>query len=250
MLLLAPVLVSCLGAVDPQAQAVRLPGRHNVLFVGNSHTYTNDLPAMYRALARLAGDTALRVASLAQPNFALEDHWAVGALQRSLQGSHWEFVVLQQGTSALPASQANLRSWAETLGAAIRAAGAEPVLYQIWPAAARRADADAALTSYWNAAAAVNGLLAPAGDAFTAALAATPPLEPYAADGTHASREGTYLAALVLLERTLGIAPESLPPRIPGGSVDSVRVRRLQAAARVALGRSPARPADERGVLP
>ncbi len=245
-LLVAPVLISCLGALGPGDQAVQLPGTHNVLFVGNSHTYTNDLPAMYRSLARLRGDTALRVASIAQPNYALEDHWTVGAVQRSLAGSQWEFVVLQQGSSALPESQLHLRIWTEAFAPAIRDAGAEPVLYQIWPSASRRFDAEHTLTSYWNAAAAVEGLLAPAGDAFTAALAAVPPLDPYAGDGTHASREGTYLAALVLLERTLDIAPESLPPRIPGASVDSARVRALQQAARIALERSPARPTAAR----
>jgi DNA-binding beta-propeller fold protein YncE len=48
----------------------------------------------------------------------------------------------------------------------------------------------------------------------------------------------------VLVERLLGVPPESLPPRIPGSSTDSLRVRRLQAAARVALDRTPARPSE------
>lgn len=244
--LLAPLLVSCLAALDPQAGVVRVPGTHNVLFVGNSHTYTNDLPGMYRSLARTMGDTALRVASLAQPNYALEDHWLVGTVQRSLAGSRWEFVVLQQGSSALLTSQQHLLSWTETFAPAIGEAGAEPVLYQIWPVESRRGDAPATLTSYWNAAEAVDGILAPAGDAFTAALAADPPINPYSSDGNHATREGTYLAAVVLLERTLGIEPESLPPRIPGSSVDSLRVRRLQAIARIAIDRSPARPTEPR----
>ncbi|MBX3132028.1 MAG: hypothetical protein KF689_01415 [Gemmatimonadaceae bacterium] len=244
-----PVLGGCLGILTADQRVPRLPGTHNILFVGNSHTYTNNLPAMVRTLARSLGDTALRVASIAEPNYALDDHYYRGVVHQALEGSSWRWVVLQQGTSALPESQLHLQAWTRVFAPMARAAGAEPVLYQIWPMLSRRFDAEAALLSYATAAHVVEGILAPAGDAFTAALDAEPPLNPYATDGMHASREGTYLAALVLLERMLGIAPESLAPEIPGGSSDSLRVRRLQAAARVALDRTPARPGQGAEVL-
>ncbi|WKW13181.1 hypothetical protein Strain138_002497 [Pseudogemmatithrix spongiicola] len=240
--LCAPLAAGCLELLEPQRDPPRLPGTRNILFVGNSHTYTNDLPRMVRDLARSMGDTGLRVASVAEANYALSDHYATGVVHEALAGSAWRWVVLQQGTSALPESQVHLQTWARAWAPHIRTAGAEPVFYQIWPSSGRRFDAAAALLSYATAATVTEGILAPAGDAFTAALAATPPLDPYSSDGLHANREGTYLAAVVLIERMLGIPPESLPPRIPGGGSDSVRVRRLQAAARVALDRTPARP--------
>lgn len=240
--LCAPFVAGCLELLEPDREPPRLPGTRNILFVGNSHTYTNDLPRMVRDLARSMGDTALRVASVAEANYALSDHYATGVVHAALAGSSWRWVVLQQGTSALPESQQHLQTWARAWAPHIRTAGAEPVLYQIWPSTSRRFDAAAALASYASAATVVEGILAPAGDAFTMAMAAEPPLNPYSGDGLHANREGTYLAALVLMERMLGIAPESLPPRIPGGAADSLRVRRLQAAARAALERTPARP--------
>lgn len=240
--LCAPLAAGCLELLEPQRDPPRLPGTRNILFVGNSHTYTNDLPRMVRDLARSMGDTALRVASVAEANYALSDHYATGVVHAALERSSWRWVVLQQGTSALPESQLHLQTWARAWAPHIRTAGAEPVFYQIWPSSGRRFDAAAALLSYATAATVTEGILAPAGDAFTAALAATPPLDPYSGDGLHANREGTYLAAVVLIERMLGIQPESLPPRIPGGAADSARVRRLQAAARVALDRTPARP--------
>lgn len=232
----------CLLLSAPSPDVPRLAGTRNILFVGNSHTYVNDLPQMVKTLAWSVGDTGLRVASITAPNFALEDHYGIGTVQETLRESSWRWVVLQQGTSALPESQINLKTWTAAFAPYIRDAGAEPVLYQIWPMNTRRFDAAAALTSYSNAAKAVDGILAPAGDAFTAALAADPPIDPYAPDGLHANREGTYLAALVLLDRILGIAPESLEPWIPGSTSDTTRVRALQAAARVALDRTPARP--------
>ena len=48
-------------------------GGHHVLFIGNSLTMVNDLPATLAAIATAAGDT-IRVASEVAPNLALIDH--------------------------------------------------------------------------------------------------------------------------------------------------------------------------------
>jgi hypothetical protein len=50
----------------------RVSGQH-VLFIGNSLTYTNDLPGTVAALASQVSDT-IRVQSVALPNLALIDH--------------------------------------------------------------------------------------------------------------------------------------------------------------------------------
>jgi hypothetical protein len=160
--------------------------------------------------------------------------------------SNWEFVVLQQGTSALPESQVDLIFWAERFDPVIRAAGAEPVMYQIWPLASQRYNADASLTSYYNAAAAIGAIHAPAGDAFTAALDSAPGIGVYHFDGLHASHRGTYLAALVILTRLGGAEPLTLPPTIPGFAEDTAIVRLLQRAATEALSRTEARPTTPR----
>lgn len=238
---------ACVGVLGPGTTRIsELAGNRRVLFIGNSQTYQNDLPGMLQSLARLAGDTALRAASVAYPDYALEDHMAAGSARQALRDASWEFVVLQQGTSAQPASQVHLEFWTTQFDPLVRGAGAEPVLYQIWPLATRRFDADAALTSYHNAAVAVGGILAPAGDAFTAALDADLGIGVYAFDGLHASYRGTYLAALVLLARISNVGPDALPPIVPGFAEDSSVVRALQRAATLALDRNPARPTVRR----
>lgn len=233
---------ACNGALGPAHELPSLVGDRRVLFVGNSHTYVNDLPKMLQRLARLAGDTALRTASIAYPNYALEDHFATQEAPQALEQSDWEFVVMQQGTSAADESQVHLAFWADQFEPLVRGAGAEPVMYQIWPLASQRYLADAALQSYHNATVEVLGILAPAGDAFTAALDENFGVGVYANDGLHASPRGTYLAALVLLSRLTDVAPGSLPPTIPGFSEDTSVVRLLQRAATTALARNPARP--------
>lgn len=248
LILLVAALASggCVAPFGPSRHVPRASGNQAVLFIGNSHTYTHDVPQMVETLARWMGNDSLETAAIAEPNFALEDHLALGVAEAALKKSSWRWVVMQQGTSALPESQLHLLFWAAAFEPFIRESGAEPVMYQIWPMSSRRFDADAALTSYWNAAAAVRGLLAPAGDAFTAAMELEPPLDPYSSDGLHANRYGAYLSAVVIFQRITGIEPSALPPRIPGASVDSNTVRKLQQAAATALARSPARPTENR----
>ncbi len=238
LLLLSPAIAACrLNAVT----APSFPdGGTRVLFIGNSLTEYNDLPGMFESLARLAGKTDVRAGKITFGNFSLEDHWNEGTARRALSDSRWEFVVMQQGSSALPESQVHLRTWASRFAPMVRASGAEPVLYMVWPYSSRLFDFPNVLQSYQNAAAAINGVFAPAGDAWTAHgdLAAT-----YSFDGLHPTSRGTYLAALVLVERLLGVSPEQLPPTIPGSNVDPNEVRALQRAAEQALNRNPARPA-------
>src|SRR4051812_31473667 len=74
------------------------------LFVGNSLTYTNDLPGLVRALAAAVGHP-LAVASVALPDYSLEDHWNQGDALRAIARGGWSFVVLQQGPSSLEDSR-------------------------------------------------------------------------------------------------------------------------------------------------
>jgi hypothetical protein len=244
-LLILPLIVlsGCLGLLSPDVEVPKLTGTFRVLFIGNSHTYENNVPAMVQAIARQWGNYELQTAKVAFPNFALEDHAYEGTALKALQGSDWEYVVLQQGTSAAPSSQEHLRGWSMWWAPHIAAANAEPVMYQIWPHVSRRFDAPAALSSYAGAAIAIDALLAPAGDGLTAALDSNADIRVYSGDGLHASRRGAYVAALTIVARLLPIDVELLPPEIPGSNDPELVVRELQRAAARALARNPARPA-------
>jgi hypothetical protein len=98
-------VIGCLGA--DSASGPQQPTREGrpVLFVGNSLTYFNDLPLIVEALADsvpgLAAEQRLSTAMAAYPDFALYDHWADGTAVRAIDGSKWNVVILQQGSSAL-----------------------------------------------------------------------------------------------------------------------------------------------------
>lgn len=184
-----------------------------VLFVGNSLTYVNDLPLVVRALSKAArADSAIRVGMVAYPDYSLEDHWARGDAQRAIASSGpWDVVVLQQGPSSLESSRALLVDFASRYAAVARAAHATPAMYAVWPTIDRQQDFDRSAESYRIAADSVHALLFPVGDAWRAAWKRDASLQLYASDGLHPSTEGTYLAALVIVQRLTGRSPLGMP---------------------------------------
>ena len=208
------------------AVVVLQPAPTRVLFVGNSLTYANDLPAVVCALARAAGRQAV-CEMIAKPDFSLEDHWNDSATRQAINRG-WDVVVLQQGPSALPASRVLLVDYAKRLDGEIRRNGGRTAVYMVWPAETRRGDFSAVSQSYAAAAKAVHGLLLPVGDAWRAAWAIDAQLPLYGPDRFHPSPTGTYLAALVIYEGIFG-APAPLAP-VMGGTIANVET--LQRAAR------------------
>jgi hypothetical protein len=205
-------VAGCGGGGGPSEPQTRL-GRP-VLFVGNSLTYTHDLPLVVEALADSAGAPPLAVAMIAGPDAALSDHWdatGVTAARPTIARGGWEVVVLQQGPSSRDDSRALLRDYVGRFAAEIHAAGGAPALYQVWPAAPNQADFPRALESYALAADDVDGLLLPVGEAWLAAWRRDPDLPLYAADGLHQSPAGTYLAALTIVAQLTGRSPIGLP---------------------------------------
>ena len=185
-------------------------GDGGVLFVGNSLTYANELPEMVRALALASGKT-LRIGVVANPDWSLEDHWSSGDARGEIQRGGWEVVVLQQGPSSLAESRALLIDYARRFAGEIRAAGAVPALYAVWPSRARFGDFDRASESYRLAAQDVNGLYLPVAAAWLIASEQAPDVKIYQIDGIHPTVEGSYLAAAVIYARLTGRRATGLP---------------------------------------
>jgi hypothetical protein len=206
-----------------------------VLFIGNSLTYANDLPGTLRRMALAAGDT-MQVTTVAEPNFALIDHYLGGSDALAVIASRrWDYVVLQQGPSTTPINRDSLIIATRFFAPHIRNAGAVPALYMVWPTSDRTAFFDAARISYQMAADTVDGIFMPAGRAWVKAWETDPTLTLYDADGLHPTAMGTYLAALVIYERLTGHDARLLPVNplvqgIPLGAPEAT-VRLLQRAA-------------------
>jgi hypothetical protein len=199
--LCAIVALLCAGSAfgqDPETPARR------VLFIGNSLTAANDLPGTVETLARVTGGPRIECRAITFANFSLEDHWNQGDARRAIREGGWSVVVLQQGPSALPESRVLLVRYAERFAAEAEKVGARTALYAVWPSRARSFDVDGVAASYAAAAEAVDGLLLPAGSAWTAAWKIDPELALHGADGFHPSPVGSLLAAVVIYQRLSG----------------------------------------------
>jgi hypothetical protein len=228
------ILVVALLAIASATQSAE-PRR--VLFIGNSLTAANNLPAMVEAIARQGGETIVPE-TVAFPDFSLEDHWMRGDAVRAVRRGGWFAIVLQQGPSALPESRVNLIEYARKFDGEARKVGAKTALYMVWPGLARPNAVEGVRQSYAKAASEVGGLLLPAGEAWRAAWRRDGSLTLYGSDGFHPSPLGTYLAALVIYQRLTGRSPVGLPSSLnsssgafPSIALSAARAALLQSAA-------------------
>jgi hypothetical protein len=208
----------CALALAPGAGATR------VLFVGNSLTEANRLPAMVAQLAPVEVDA--RVVG----GYALEDHWNLTDIADVIARGRYDLVVLQQGPSSLPESRANLLQWSHTFADAIRAAGGTPAFYTVWPESWRRSAFDAVISSYRAAARDTAGLLLPVGVAWKSVLRTHPKLALYGPDGFHPTRLGSYLAAVTIAAGLTKRSPVGLP-RLGVPAKTALVLQRAAAAA-------------------
>jgi hypothetical protein len=239
----ALALVACSLGTAPSAPE----GSLKVLFIGNSLTYENDLPRTVADLALSAGVAPCYCYQIAYPNYALEDHWDNREAVTALREATWDFVVMQQGPSALPSSRAHLILWATVWAQLIDSAGAQAVMYGVWPSVDRLFDFPNVADSYRAAADSIGALFAPAGEAWQQAWARDSTLPLYAADGFHPSPMGTYLAALMVFQRLYQHSPVDVQASaVVDGRVQAwppATVRLLQEAAAAANAAEDARAA-------
>ncbi len=202
------------GADDAGVYSHRTAGVESlaVLFIGNSLTYANNLPAIFEAFLISAGIEAA-VEAIAYSNYGLEDHWASRKTRRAIDEGDWDVVVMQQGPSATE-GRPSLLEYSKRFSEHIRAADAEPALYMVWPARSRSFDFDGVSDSYKAAAEAAGGILLPVGEAWRVAWKRDPQLALYGPDGFHPSVAGSYLAAAVMFRCLTSRDPRGLPAQL------------------------------------
>jgi hypothetical protein len=187
------------------------------------------VPALVEGLGHAAGLDRIRVASVAFPDYSLEDHWNRGEALDSIDRGVWDVVVLQQGPSSLPNSQTHLREWAGRFAERIRAAGGRPALYMVWPPVG--GFWDGVVAAYPAAATASDAALLPAGRAWQAVLAAHPEIPLYSPDQFHPSRAGAYLAALVIFGGLADRSTDGLTQQRPIDGLSAGVSKTLERAA-------------------
>ncbi|WP_286786263.1 MULTISPECIES: SGNH/GDSL hydrolase family protein [Pseudomonas] len=219
-------------AVFSQAQAGE---PLQVLFVGNSYTFYNQLPLMVRQMSVEAKQPrALEVKDVTVAGSSLKQHWARGDVQKVLASQHWDYVVIQD-FSLMPLQDAeSTRKYAGLVAQAARQAGAQPIFYLTW---ARQNDPSMQSTLdavYTQVAKENHGLLAPVGDAWKVALASQPQPTLFIADGSHPTYTGSYLAASVFYSLIYGNPPPA-PQAAQSSRFEHATAAELQQDAWTAL---------------
>lgn len=229
---------------------------YSILFIGNSYTYYNDMPTIFKNLGQSAGYT-LDVDSITKGSHKLSqfadpsDEYGKKVEQALTGTKKYDYVVLQeQSVRPITDDAPDFYSAVRNLAERIRKTGAEPILYSTWG----RKTGHSTLNTYgwtnesmtWKLAASyqkigdeLNIKVAHVGLAFYDIYTSKKGLELYDADITHPSFMGSYLSAMTLLSKIFNIDPSLATYN---GELPESRTNMFRDAAKKAVFETPAIP--------
>lgn len=167
-----------------------------VLFIGNSHTFFNDMPNIFANLVRGEG-IPCEVTMIAHGGWFLEQHLAEPETRFNILHGNYDYVVLQEHAHPFGPEEKMLTA-AAGLNEMIREAGSKPVAYMTWTRKGDEAGQEEMSAAYRKMAEQTGAILAPVGDEWWTYIHENPDVELYASDGAHASPTGSSLAAAVI----------------------------------------------------
>ncbi|HBZ02178.1 MAG TPA: hypothetical protein DEO84_12750 [candidate division Zixibacteria bacterium] len=229
-------LILCLFLLAASAQAQN--DTLKVLFIGNSHTYYNNLPGMFELLAQSGGHPVM-ADSNTPGGYALEGHRNNAITLAKIAQGGWDYVVLQE-QSLYPVIDfyryGSMYPSAVYLDSLIRAHGGHTALYMTWgwrgggqhdlnghysvPFVDYFQMQDTLTAAYVMLNNMLSSTILPAGCAWARAMRAQTTLDLWQPDNYHPKLEGSYIAACVFyaiffhqspvgLSYTAGLQPES-----------------------------------------
>jgi hypothetical protein len=221
-----------------QASATR-----NILIIGNSLVYFNEMPWMLEQIARSKNaQPPLHVEFSGASGLTLEQHWKMGKALRRINDERWDFVVLQAQSTEAVRTPAAFEEYAKRFDAAIRARHAHTVILETWAVNDARYPQHAFNEEYEKVAQRLGATLAPVGKAWSTLLAGGMQLFE---DDVHPNVAGSYLAACVLYAIAYGQSPsgamhtfdvhfdipEFYRRSLEHDSIDAAKAAAIQAAA-------------------
>lgn len=186
-----------------------------VLFIGNSFTYNNNLPRLIAELARAGKERPLRVADVGGGG-TLEQHWNRAEVLTKLRSRKWDYVVLQEYTLRAIDGRDKMDEYTRKFDAEIKKQGARTLLYSPWAWKSKPENLAPITKAHQELAKELKAAVVPVGTAWETVLAADKQLNLHAEDGRHPNLAGSYLAACVFYSVIYGKSPAGLPGRIGG----------------------------------
>jgi hypothetical protein len=215
--------IICLASVS-KAQDDTL----RVLFIGNSHTYYNDLPQLFYNLSLSGGHPVIKDASTIG-GYTLEQHSTNATTLEKISRGGWNYVVLQE-QSQYPVIDfyryGSMYYSARLLDSLITLHGSRTALYMTWGYRNGGRQTinghsspdfvdyfqmqDSVTSSYTMLAERLSAVLVPAGNAWAAARTIDTTLNLWQNDNYHPTLVGSYLAACVFYATFFNESPVGL----------------------------------------
>ena len=182
-----------------------------ILFIGNSHTYMNDMPELARQMMENATGEACEVFMLANPGKPLkwhmeEDYYSV---RFNVLYGKYDYCVIQEQAHPLPPEEDTVESIARLIDLC-KKANIAPVIFETWAEKRKPENQDEMNRRYRKLAREYGAILAPVGEVWEKTLADLndqSEYDLYFRDGEHASAVGDYLAAMVTVKAITGKMP-------------------------------------------
>jgi hypothetical protein len=201
------------------------------LFVGNSHTEANDLPALISAMMRSGSRPSTYVETVTQGGATLRFHWEEGIAAERIRSGRFTHVVLQgQNTESCFNSQ-EYAHYVSLFARLAGAKGAKVLLFGMWPRGpddpvydqtgitTPRLLAHCMALGVRRAAALSSTSVVDVASPWMRVLRERPTLRLWQSDQIHPSPAGTYLAACRFVEALSGRNAIGISARPPSVSV-------------------------------
>lgn len=169
-----------------------------ILFIGNSHTYFNDLPHRVSNRAEECGFPT-EVTMIAHGGWYLKQHVEEPDVKFNIKYGHYDYVVLQEHSHPFDHLE-DYEEAVKTLTAWIKEAGSVPVIYGTWSQKAEPQEQERMNETNRRLSQTYGTLYAPVGERWWSHQASCPEVEMYASDGAHASPAGSEFAAMIIWE--------------------------------------------------
>lgn len=170
-----------------------------VLFIGNSLTYTNNLPKLVTKTAKAKGISII-TKMMAMPDYAISDHWNDGQVQKEISENHYDFVIIQQGPSSQTVGREILIEYGGKYSVLCKNNHAKLCYFMVWPSLANYDTFDGVIKNYGEASQFNDAILFPVGKVWKAHFDSTGNFDYYATDGFHPSKKGSIIAAEIIVE--------------------------------------------------
>lgn len=170
---------------------------HNILFIGNSLTTTNNLPALIKTQAKYSGYN-IETDVVAIPNYSIANHWIKGDIQKLIKSKKYAIVIIQQGPSSQTKSKSILIEYGKKIKNICQENNTLLAYFMVWPSLDYYDTFDNVIKNHEIAAKTNNAILIPVGKVWKEYFNTSKKFDYYSSDNFHPSKKGSKIAADVI----------------------------------------------------